>query len=108
MIVALLILGTVQLVVGTGVLAGALLVTGEEAVTKDSLFKCAGITLASFLVSLLPFGGLLSIVVWFGAVMTVFEKELLEALLIAIACVVISFVIGLAITSLLGVLGLAA
>ena len=85
---------SIQTVISTGVLAGALLITGEEAITKETLLKCLGITIMALLVALLPIVGCLSGIVWFAALMSVFEKDFLEAVVIAITCFVISFLLN--------------
>ncbi|MCA9131151.1 MAG: hypothetical protein KDB22_28900 [Planctomycetales bacterium] len=104
--IALAVACLVQLVIGSGVLAGALLVTGEEALTKETLLKCLGITLIALLIGLIPVLGLFSFVIWLGALMAVFEKDFLEALIIAIVCAVINFVIGFGLLALAGAMGL--
>lgn len=109
-VIVILIFLVVQTLLSTGVLAGALFVTGEESITKETLLKCLGITLMALLVALIPIPGfiLLAPIVWFGALMSVFEKEFLEALIIAITCWVFNILIRYLLGFLLGLIGLAA
>lgn len=89
----------IQFAIGTGVLAGAIFIAGDEALHKESLLKCAGITLLAMVFSLLPFLWWLTIFVWLGGVMVAFEKEFFEAIIIAIACAVINFFLGMALAA---------
>ncbi len=92
-IVILVVVFAVQLVIGSGVLAGALYFTGEG-LDQDVLLKCLGISLAAMVVGLVPMIGFISIFVWVAAVMSVFEKTLLEAFVIGLICWLISIVLG--------------
>lgn len=94
----------IQIAVNTGVLAGALLVTGEEEINSHTLLKCLGITVAAFVLAFFPFGGLLAGVLWFGALMAAFEKTFVEAILIAVVCMVISAVVKVGLDSLVATL----
>lgn len=83
-----------QLLLTTGVLAAALVVTGEE-ISRATLPKCLGVGATAVAVSYIPALGFLSVIVWFAALMIVFKKSLAEAVVIAIVCWVIVIGIGL-------------
>lgn len=94
-IVLFVIFAIILIAINTAVLAGALLITGEEEITKDSLIKCLAVTTLAFVIGLVPFIGWISGIVWLVALMVVFEKDLFpEAVLIAVACWVINLVVG--------------
>ncbi len=103
-LILLLIAIPLRLVLSTAVLAGALLVTGEEEVTKESLLKCLGISALALMFSFIPFVGWAAGLVWLVAVMVVFEKDLLPAILIALACWAISLVVGFGLGLIFGAL----
>lgn len=104
-ILALIGICVVQTLLSTGVLAAALLVTGEEELTMEVLLKCLGITAIAILIGLIPYMGLVGGIVWFGALMVVFEKEFMEALLIAAVCFVINLAIGFGLGLLIASMG---
>jgi len=91
---SLVIVFAAQLLLGSGVLAGALYFTGEE-IDQHDFLKCLGIILAAMIFSFVPVVGFLSGVVWIAAVMSVFEKTWSEALLIGMTCWIISLLGGL-------------
>lgn len=103
-----LVVFTIQFALSSGVLAGAILLAGDEALHKESILKCLGITLTAMLVGLLPFIGWLSIFVWLAGIMVAFEKEFLEAIIIAIACIVINILLGFVLGALVVAFGLGA
>lgn len=94
----------VQVVLSTCVLGAALRVTGED-LDQETLLKCLGITLASFIFAMVPVIGWLSIVVWLAALMSIFELSFSEAFLIGIVCWAINLVLGLVSAAAIGALG---
>ena len=88
MVTFIVIAVVIQVLLTTGVLAAALLVTGEQT-TKSSLPKCLAVAVIAVAASYVPNLGFLSVLIWFAALMGVFEKSLSEALGIAIVCWVI-------------------
>ncbi len=88
----------IMLIVTTAVLAGVLTIFGEG-LDRDMLLKCLGINTGVLVFSLIPYLGMLSPVIWLAAVMAVFEKSFVEAILVALSCWVVKFVafIGLGI-----------
>lgn len=91
----------VMLAVTTVVLAAALSFVGEE-INRDTLVKCFGINLVASLFGLIPVIGLLSVVVWLAALMSVFERSFKEALVIALACTAIMFVVFMGLELIFG------
>ncbi len=78
-------------------LALALWIIGEEDTDpfktdgfKPTMLKCIGICAITTALSLVPFGRLVGSVIWFIAVMALFEKSVFGAVLIAISGAVIS------------------
>lgn len=74
-----------QVVVSTASLALGLYLTGEVLDQEDYL-KCLGVTVAALVMAMVPVLGFLSVFVWMAAVISVFEKSWLEALIIAAVC----------------------
>ncbi len=103
MVIALIVVLGLQLLISSGVLLLALFLTGEELDQSDFL-KCLSITLAAMILTFVPVVGFISIFVWVAAVMSVFEKTWLEALVIGIVCAVISAVVGLGLNVLASVI----
>ena len=93
--------GVVLLLINTVVLAVALLIVGEE-INSGVLLRCLGLNVLALMTSFIPFVGFFSIVIWLAGLMIVFEKNFLEAVLVALLCWVITFaahwIIGAAIT----------
>ncbi len=82
-------------------LAASLWIIGEEGSdpfktdgVKSTVSKCAGICAVTTALAFVPFAGLLSLIVWFGSVMVLFNKSFLGALLIALVGAVVSWVLG--------------
>jgi len=98
----------ISFVLSTVSLAAALWIVGERETDPfqtdglgPTLAKCAGICALTTILSFLPFGGLLSLVLWFAAVMTLFDKSFLGALLIAIVGLCVTTLTGTVIASIL-------
>ena len=93
--------GVVLLLINTVVLAVALLIVGEE-INSGVLLRCLGLNIFALMMSFIPFVGFFSIVIWLAGLMIIFEKNFLEAVLVALLCWVITFgahwLIGAAIT----------
>lgn len=93
-IVILIFAAAIQLLLSGGILAIALYFTGEG-LDRDTLGKCLGISLAALIVSFVPVFGFMSIVIWVAAVMMVFEKTILEAIIIGLICGLILIALGI-------------
>ena len=93
--------GVVLLLINTVVLAIALLIVGDE-INSGVLVRCLGLNVFALMMSFIPFVGFFSIVIWLAGLMIIFEKNFLEAVLVALLCWVITFgthwLIGAAIT----------
>jgi len=92
-----------QVLLTTGVLAAALLVTGEQ-LSKSTLPNCLGVAAIAVACSYIPNLGFLAPVIWFAALMGVFKKSLSEAFAIAIVCWVILLGIGMGLSAVRGML----
>ncbi len=66
-----------------------------------TLARCAAVVVATTLVSLIPFGVLIALVIWFLAIMFLFGKSFGQTLLIFVVNVIASLAIGRAIVYLL-------
>jgi hypothetical protein len=78
-------------------LAAALWIIGEEETDPfktdgmgPTMAKCAGICAVTTGLSFVPFGGLLCLIIWFGSVMTLFNKSFFGAVLVALVGGVVS------------------
>ena len=111
--IVLLIFGLISFTLSTTTLALALWLIGEDGTDPfktdgfgPTITKCAAICAVTTVLSFFPFGGLLGTIIWFVAVMALFEKTFLGALLIAICGAVLTWLIAFLILSgLEGILG---
>lgn len=108
-----IIVGLISFTLSTITLALALWLIGEDGTDpfkadgfKPTMTKCAAICAVTTVLSFIPFGGLVGMIVWFVAVMVLFEKTFLGALLIAVCGAVLTWLIAfLIISGLEGMLG---
>ncbi|MEO1527401.1 MAG: hypothetical protein AAFX06_18380 [Planctomycetota bacterium] len=95
-IVVLAVVLVVLTLLSAAVLTTAVVLVGDEELTRDTILKCLGITVVVTLAGLMPvIGGLVGIVVWFVGLIVAFEKTFGEAFLIGVCCFVINIVIRL-------------
>src|SRR5438874_9075396 len=81
----------------TAILAASLFLV-EDAQTSSfkefgvmgTLGRCAGIVLTTTLVSLIPFGGLLALIIWFLGIMFLFQLPFLKTLILFIVNVLLN------------------
>ena len=103
-IIGFILVNAILIAIMTGVLAVALLITGEE-INSDSLSKAAAVVTFSVIVSYIPYvGGVFAMVSWYAGVMGFFERTFLETLLVTLACGVIFFVASMALAALAGII----
>lgn len=93
----------VQLMVMTGTLAGALLVTGEK-IDRATLPKCLLVTAVAVALAIatIPLFEFLASLVWFAALVGVFRKSVAEALAITVVCIVIGLGVTMAASTFIG------
>ncbi len=82
LVVIYIVVYTIGIVLQTGVLATSLFLVEDiqESSFKElgavgALARCAGISVVTILLSLVPFGFLLALVVWFLGFMVLFQKS---------------------------------
>ena len=92
----LLIAGSVQTVV---LAASIWMLSGEEEhpFVEDGQFvvwgKCAGLMVVVTLLSLIPYGGWISLAAWYFGIMILFNREFVSALIILLFNIIIALVV---------------
>ena len=97
-----LIFGTVSFIISTISLAAALWIIGEDDTDPfknngvgPTLAKCCCISAVQTGLSMfLPYGGLIGLIVWLGAVMVLFDKSFFGALLISLVGGIVTWGLG--------------
>jgi hypothetical protein len=86
----LLLLFAISLAISTGILIISMLVTSwwfegvDFGPVKQVLLKSAALLVTVTLISLIPYGGLVNIVMWFAGLIVLFRIRFLEALVLTI------------------------
>jgi hypothetical protein len=86
----LLILFAISLAISTGILIVSMLITSwwfegvDFGPVKQVLVKSAGLLVTVTLISLIPYGGLVNIVVWYVGLIVLFRIGWLEALVLTV------------------------
>jgi len=83
--------------IGVAILAGSLFLVEDSRASSfkeigvaGTLARCAGIVLITTLLNIIPYGFLLSLVVWFLGIMFLFQKTFAQTLILWLVNVVLS------------------
>jgi len=88
-IVIYIVIYAIAIAISIAILAASLFLVEDvrsgsfkELGAGPTLARCAGICTATTLLGLIPFGGLLSLVVWFVGIMFLFQKTFVQTLIL--------------------------
>ena len=80
---------TISIAISVAILAGSLFLVEDRHASSfkefgaaATLARCAGIVLITLLLSLIPYGFLLGLVVWFVGIMFLFQKTFVQTLIL--------------------------